>query len=139
NRLDCKRRRGGFEGAPERFREGGGLRIEEQCDPFKSRRKLLEQGQPFPDNVLLEGGETGNVAARPCQARNHAASDRIGDAVGIGGLACRNSRAPCVAPVTIRSGERPISSWAYALSRAVSAPAQRSSMRRLRPSVQPNA
>src|SRR5262247_4375576 len=65
NRLDCKRRRGGFEGAPERFREGGGLRIEEQCDPFKSRRKLLEQGQPFPDNVLLEGGETGNVAARP--------------------------------------------------------------------------
>lgn len=29
-RLNCKRRRGSFERAPERFREGSGLRIEEQ-------------------------------------------------------------------------------------------------------------
>src|SRR5262249_57677712 len=142
SRLDCKRRGGGCERAPERFREGGGLRIEEQRDPLKARRKLLEQGQPFATMsfskavkpVMLPLG-LARVGTTPLPTGSAIPTNTV----GIGGIACRNNRAPCVAPVTIRSGERPISSCEYALSRAGSAPAPRSSVPRLRPSAQPNA
>ena len=45
-----------------------------------ARRDLLEYFQPFPGQAVFELQEAGGVAARPCEAIDEAAADRIGDA-----------------------------------------------------------
>jgi hypothetical protein len=44
-----------------------------------ARRDLLEQLQPFPADAVFESHETRGVAARPRQAVDEAAADRIDD------------------------------------------------------------
>ena len=72
---------------PERWRRG--LDYGELADPFgdggiaKDRRvrhagrDLFEQLQPFRADAVFELGKTGDVAARPRQARDEAGADRI--------------------------------------------------------------
>ena len=55
------------------------LRMIEECYPFHFGRNLLESFQPFPTQLRFEIVEACNVSARMRQARNEAASDRIGD------------------------------------------------------------
>ena len=43
------------------------------------RRDFLEQFEPFRANFVFENREAGYVAARLCQTRNKAGTDRIGD------------------------------------------------------------
>ena len=45
----------------------------------RARRNLLEQFQPFPAHTVFERREAGRIAAWPCQARDEATADRIGD------------------------------------------------------------
>jgi hypothetical protein len=56
------------------------LWVKDQRDPLKARRHLLEQSQPFAGDGRLIGGEPGDVATRPCQARNDSAANRIRNA-----------------------------------------------------------
>src|SRR4029077_10174656 len=55
------------------------LRMMEECYPPHFGRHLLENLQPFPAQLRFEIVEARNVSARMRQARNEAASDRIGD------------------------------------------------------------
>src|SRR5262245_61697995 len=73
---------------PNRWR--GGLNDGELADPGSQRRisqhcgardawgDLLQQLRPFRTETVLELHKAGDVAARPCQARDQAGADRIG-------------------------------------------------------------
>src|SRR5262245_40583682 len=73
---------------PNRWR--GGLNDGELADPGSQRRisqhcgardawgDLLQQLRPFRTETVLELHKAGDVAARPCQARDHPGADRIG-------------------------------------------------------------
>jgi hypothetical protein len=53
-------------------------RVEQEGDPGDARRDLLEQPQPLAGQGRLHIDETGDVAARPREARDEAAADWIG-------------------------------------------------------------
>src|SRR5262249_60432599 len=55
------------------------FRDEKEFHPPHFGRDLLENLQPFPTQFRFEIVEARNVSARMRQARNEAASDRIGD------------------------------------------------------------
>src|SRR5215475_15151864 len=93
---------------PDRWR--GGLNDGELADPGSQRRisqhygardargDLLQQLRPFRTETVLELHKAGDVATRPCQARDQAGADRIGGT--------RNpNRADCVCGYR-RSGRR---------------------------------
>ena len=56
-----------------------GFGMQNDRDPRECRRNLFEQLQPFSGHRQLEIGQARDIAARPCQALNEAAADRIGD------------------------------------------------------------
>ncbi len=77
DRFQCEGPSGGFEGVQEIFGKWRGCRVEQERDPVDARRNLLEQLHPLSDHRVFHMDETGDVAARPRQARDEAAADRI--------------------------------------------------------------
>src|SRR5262249_28178532 len=78
DRLYCEGRSGGSEGVQVIFGKRSRYRVEQEGDPDDARRDLLEQPQPLPGQGRLHIDETGDVAARPGEARDEAAADWIG-------------------------------------------------------------
>ena len=62
---------------------GHSLSLERELVAVDARCNFLEQLQPLAGQRALESGETGDVAARPRQARDEAAADRIGCAASV--------------------------------------------------------
>src|SRR5262249_47675834 len=58
---------------------GGRWRVEQEGHPRDARRNLLEQLQPLAGYRRLHNDETGDIAARPREARHEAAADRVGN------------------------------------------------------------
>ena len=56
------------------------IRVPQDGDVGKVGYQLLEQFPPFPFRLLCGGGQSGNVAAGFCEARDEARRDRIADA-----------------------------------------------------------
>src|SRR4029453_16669878 len=79
DRLHCEGRCGGFEGLQEIIGICRRCRVEQEGDPVDARRNLLEQLHPPAGHRRLYKSETGDVAARPREARDEAAADRIGN------------------------------------------------------------
>ena len=69
---------GGFEGIQIIFGKRRRCRVEQEGDPGDARRDLLEQPQPLAGEGRLHIDETGDVAARPREARDETAADWIG-------------------------------------------------------------
>src|SRR5262245_28393121 len=135
---------------PERWRRaldgtelthaGGICWVSKYRHPRDLGRDLFEQLQPFGADRELVHGEAGGVAARPRQAIDKTAADRIGDQY-------ENDRhhAGCLphGPSTRCGGRqddirpRAVSSAAYRGKRSASPPAQRTSMSTLRPTAKP--
>jgi len=61
-----------------RLGEGGSFGIKQERDPRHNGSDLFERFQPFAGKRILPAGEASSVAARTCQAPDHASSDRIG-------------------------------------------------------------
>ena len=106
-----------------------------------ARCDLLEQLQPFPAHAVFETDETGDVAARPRQAVDKAGPDRIGDVRehdrhGAGRL---QQGVPAPLPAArMTSGASATNSAAYLRVSSALPAAQRYSICRLRPTVQPD-
>ena len=118
-----------------------GVRVPEHCHPRHSWRDLLEQLQPFGAHAVFESHEAGDVAARLRQAVDEAGADRIGDDhEDHRHVADRLQQGVAtVAPVaTMTSRASVANSAAYLRMCSTSPAAQRTSIRTLRPSVQPN-
>src|SRR5262245_43074640 len=76
--LHAERRRYGLDGSPlaATGRIGG---VPKHGRPLHAGRDLLEQFQPFRTDPILEGRESGRVAARPRQAVNEASAHWVGN------------------------------------------------------------
>ena len=103
----------------------------------------LSSSSHLPAIVGSEIGETGDVAARPRKARDEAAADRIGNARENDGDGARllqqRRRGWAWYATRIRSGCSATSSLRESLPRLrVERPAQRMSIRMLRPSAHPS-
>src|SRR5262245_3885896 len=57
---------------------GSQRRISQHCGARDARGDLLQQLRPFRTETVFELHKAGDVAARPCQARDQAGADRIG-------------------------------------------------------------
>ena len=106
------------------------------------RRDLLEQLQPFPADAVFERHESSGVAARPRQALDEAGADRIDEDRETRSARCGSpaATAPTVEPpcASMTSGASATNSAACLRMASALAVAQRVSIRKLRPMVQPN-
>jgi hypothetical protein len=119
------------------------LRIEHDCGSLEPRRDLREQFKPLASQRGFQVGEAGDVPpGRSSRGTRPLAtgSPRFTKTIGIVGVSRRRATVAWVEPtVTMISGCEPTNSCASARIRLVSAPAQRRSIRTLRPSVQPKS
>ena len=79
DRLHCEGRSGSFDGVQEILGIWRHCRVEQHRGSGNARRNLLEQLQPLASQRANHSLEAGDVAARPRQARDEAAADRIGN------------------------------------------------------------
>src|SRR5262249_5476278 len=77
DRLHSESQSGGFEWLQVNVEVGRRCRVEQEGHPRDARRNLLEQLQPLAGYRRLHNDETGDIAARPREARHEAA--RIGN------------------------------------------------------------
>src|SRR5262245_59052233 len=140
DRLDREGRGGGFEWVQENVTIWRRCQIEQESSPIDARCNLFEQLQPLASNRRLRKDETGDVAARPREARDEAAADWVSnDHENDGDGACLLQQRRRGAAETMRSGCSATSSLANrCLASASSGVAQRMSNRILRPSTHPS-
>src|SRR5262249_52547654 len=139
--LDGKGKCGGLNGRQEVLERHGCCWIEQQLDTHRARSDLLQQFYPFPAQcagramkpVMLPPG-CARFAAKPLPI----GSDTPANTIGI--VFVKRARAWITGGVTakIALGRRSTSSFAKALILSGSSALQRSSTRRLLPSVHPS-
>src|SRR5262245_24105196 len=78
-RLYRERGSSGLYGSHQRACERCGLRVVKHCDSGNLRRNLVQKFYPLASHSELEICDSGNVAARPCEACDETCSDRVDD------------------------------------------------------------
>jgi hypothetical protein len=116
--------------------------IEHDCGPLQPGRDLQEQLKPLASQGGFEEGEAGDVPTRAVEPRDDAAGDGVAHPRKDDRdrpRSCWTAVVAGVPTVTMMSGCRPTNSCANACIRLMSLPPHLTSIRTLRPTVQPKS